>query len=59
MVTRAIIDTKTSIMYLHFTLKSRDELVQDVQANFNTFAYVIDGEGLFGRNNSLAQKDKW
>jgi redox-sensitive bicupin YhaK (pirin superfamily) len=54
--TRAIIDTKTPIMYLHFILKSGDELVQHVPANFNTFAYIINGEGLFGKNNSLAQK---
>lgn len=54
--TRAIIDTKTPIMYLHFKLKSGYELVQHVPANFNTFAYIINGEGLFGKNNSLAQK---
>lgn len=56
MGTHAIIDTRTSIMYLHITLKSGAELMQPVPINYNIFAYIINGEGLFGKNNLPAQR---
>jgi redox-sensitive bicupin YhaK (pirin superfamily) len=45
---RAVIDTITPIMYLHFVLKPGGRVVQPVPANYNAFTYVIDGEGDFG-----------
>ena len=45
---RAVIDTRTPIFYLHFTLQPGAKLVQPVPKEYNAFAYVIDGEGLFG-----------
>lgn len=57
MGTHAIIDTRTSIMYLHITLKSGAELMQPVPINYNIFAYIIN-EGLFGKNNLPAQRGK-
>ena len=45
---RAVIDTRTPIFYLHFTLQPGAKLVQPVPKEYNAFAYVIDGEGIFG-----------
>lgn len=44
----AIIQTRTPIFYLHFTLQPEAKVVQPVPKDFNVFAYVINGEGLFG-----------
>jgi redox-sensitive bicupin YhaK (pirin superfamily) len=45
----AIIDTRTPITYLHFTIQPGGSIVQQVPEEFNAFAYVIGGkEGLFG-----------
>jgi quercetin 2,3-dioxygenase len=45
----AIIDTRTPITYLHFTIQPGGSIAQQVPREFNTFAYVIGGkEGLFG-----------
>jgi redox-sensitive bicupin YhaK (pirin superfamily) len=45
---RAIIQTRTPIFYLHFTLQPGAKVVQPVPKEYNAFAYVINGEGLFG-----------
>ncbi len=45
---QAVIDTRTPIMYLHFTLEPGASIVQPVGSDYNVFAYVIDGPGLFG-----------
>jgi redox-sensitive bicupin YhaK (pirin superfamily) len=45
---RAVIDTRTPIFYLHFTLQPGSKLIQPIPKEYNTFAYVINGEGLFG-----------
>jgi hypothetical protein len=45
---KAVIDTRTPIMYLHFALKQGAKIVQDVPRDYNAFAYVVDGEGEFG-----------
>lgn len=52
--TRAAIDTRTPIMYLHFTLQPGATLVHAVPREYNAFAYVIDGAGLFGADNRPA-----
>jgi quercetin 2,3-dioxygenase len=44
----AVIDTRTPIFYLHFTLQPRAKLIQPIPKEYNTFAYVINGEALFG-----------
>jgi len=44
----AVIDTVTPIMYLHFTLKPGGRVEQLVPSDYNTFAYVVDGDGEFG-----------
>jgi quercetin 2,3-dioxygenase len=53
---RAAIDTRTPIMYLHFTLQPGSEITQPVPSTFNAFAYVVKGEGHFGRNQKIAQR---
>jgi len=45
---RALIETVTPIMYLHFTIKPGGRVAQTVPQEYNAFAYVVDGAGLFG-----------
>lgn len=45
---RAVIDTRTPIMYLHFELKAGEQVSQPVPAGYNTFAYVVKGDGVLG-----------
>jgi quercetin 2,3-dioxygenase len=47
---RAVIETRTPIMYVHFTLQPKSEIEQQVPAEYNAFAYVVNGHGLFGSN---------
>ena len=49
---RAVINTLTPILYLHFTLQPGGKVVQSVPENHNAFAYVISGEGLFGKDKT-------
>jgi len=42
----AAIDTRTPILFLHFTLQPGASVQQPVPANFNAFAYVVEGSGL-------------
>jgi quercetin 2,3-dioxygenase len=44
----AIIDTRTTIFCLHFSLQPRAKIVQPVPKEYNTFAYIINGEAIFG-----------
>jgi redox-sensitive bicupin YhaK (pirin superfamily) len=53
---RAVIDTVTPIMYLHFTLKPGGRVVQLVPREYNAFAYVIGGEGEFGGDAERAKR---
>ncbi len=48
---KAIIETRTPIMYLHFTLQPGASVTQPVPKEYNAFAYVIGGQGLFGSDN--------
>jgi redox-sensitive bicupin YhaK (pirin superfamily) len=45
---RALIETVTPIIYLHFTIRPGGSVSQSVPTGYNAFAYVVDGEGLFG-----------
>jgi redox-sensitive bicupin YhaK (pirin superfamily) len=53
---RAGIETRTPIVYLHYTIKPGGSVAQAVPEGFNVFAYVIDGEGRFG-SDSRAGRD--
>ena len=50
----AVIETRTPITYLHFTLQPGGHVTQQLPAEYNAFAYVIDGEGLFGADSVRA-----
>jgi redox-sensitive bicupin YhaK (pirin superfamily) len=52
---KAVIETRTPIMYLHYTIKPGGIVTQAVPNNFNTFAYVIDGQGLFGAESERGE----
>jgi len=52
----AIINTKTPITYLHFTLQPDSEVVQPVPSNYNMFAYVVRGEGIFGNSGRPVER---
>jgi redox-sensitive bicupin YhaK (pirin superfamily) len=45
---RAVIETITPIIYLHFMIRPGGEVLQQVPERYNAFAYIVSGEGLFG-----------
>jgi redox-sensitive bicupin YhaK (pirin superfamily) len=45
----AVIDTRTPIVYLHFTLLSGSRIAQPLPDDYNAFVYVFGGEGEIGR----------
>ena len=44
----AVIETHTPIMYLHYSIEPGGVVTQSVPAEYNAFAYLVDGAGLFG-----------
>lgn len=51
---QAVIETRTPIIYLHYTIAPGGSVSQQVPEDYNAFAYVIDGEGLFGEQSERA-----
>jgi redox-sensitive bicupin YhaK (pirin superfamily) len=45
---KAVIETRTPIIYLHYRIKPGGVVNQKVPHDYNAFAYVVDGAGLFG-----------
>jgi redox-sensitive bicupin YhaK (pirin superfamily) len=45
---KAVIQTRTPITYLHFTLQPGATMIQPVPKEYNAFVYVLEGAGLFG-----------
>ncbi|HET6669639.1 MAG TPA: pirin family protein [Pyrinomonadaceae bacterium] len=45
---KAVIETRTPIIYLHYRIKPGGAATQQVPGAYNTFAYIVEGEGLFG-----------
>src|SRR6185436_16867165 len=45
---KAVIETRTPIIYLHYRLEPGGVATEPVPQAFNAFAYVVDGAGLFG-----------
>jgi len=45
---KAVIETRTPIIYLHYRIKPGGVVNEQVPRAFNAFAYVVDGAGLFG-----------
>lgn len=48
---KAVIETVTPIMYLHFILQPGGRITQSVPRDYQAFAYVVDGEGFFGADH--------
>ena len=48
MGSKAVIETRTPIIYLHYRIKPAGVVNQQVPHDYNAFAYVVDGAGLFG-----------
>jgi quercetin 2,3-dioxygenase len=53
---RAVIETRTPILYLHVTLVPGARFEQPVPHGFNSFAYVIGGDGRFGEAHEAASR---
>jgi quercetin 2,3-dioxygenase len=51
---RAVIETRTPILYLHYTIRPGGRTEQPVPREFAAFAYVIRGVGLFGAGDRTA-----
>ena len=45
---KAVIETRTPIIYLHYRIEPGGVATQQVPGVYNAFAYVVEGEGLFG-----------
>lgn len=58
MGTKAVIDTKIPIIYLHFILQPNTTFTQNIPQNYNAFAYVIKGNALFGSKKTLVKKNQ-
>jgi quercetin 2,3-dioxygenase len=60
--TRATIDTRTPIIYLHVRLASGARFTQSIPAEYNAFAFLIGGEATFGdhmaRENDMVLFDR-
>jgi redox-sensitive bicupin YhaK (pirin superfamily) len=55
---KAVIETRTPIMYLHFTIQPGASIIQPIPKVYNTFAYVIGGQGLFGSDSQEVQRQQ-
>lgn len=55
---KAVIETRTPMMYLHFTLQQNAKITQIIPQSYNAFAYVVNGEGLFGDKQISAHKEQ-
>jgi redox-sensitive bicupin YhaK (pirin superfamily) len=51
---KAVIETRTPIIYLHYKIKPGGTATQQVPGTYNAFAYVVEGEGLFGAKGERA-----
>ncbi len=51
--TRATIDTRTPIMYLHVRLAAGARFTQAIPAAYNAFAFIVNGEVTFGDRVAL------
>jgi redox-sensitive bicupin YhaK (pirin superfamily) len=51
---KAVIETRTPIMYLHYRIKPGGIAKQQAPSDYQTFAYIVEGEGLFGAESERA-----
>jgi len=55
---KAVIQTRTPITYLHFTLQPNSKITQTIPKNYNAFAYIIKGKSFFGDGQIPAHKEQ-
>lgn len=55
---KAVIQTRTPILYLHATLQPGGKLEQPVSADYNVFAFVFSGEAEFSANSQGARENQ-
>ena len=51
---KAVIQTRTPIIYLHYRIEPGGAAIQQVPGAYNAFAYVVEGEGFFGAEGERA-----
>jgi quercetin 2,3-dioxygenase len=51
---KAVIETHTPIIYLHYHVKAGGVVIQPVPSDYNAFAYIVEGDGLFGEERERA-----
>ncbi|HLE64037.1 MAG TPA: pirin family protein [Pyrinomonadaceae bacterium] len=51
---KTVIETRTPIIYLHYRIEPGGAATQQVPGAYNAFAYVVEGEGLFGAEGERA-----
>jgi len=51
---KAVIETRPPIIYLHYRIEPGGVATQQVPDAYNAFAYVVEGEGLFGAEGERA-----
>ena len=51
---KAVIETRTPISYLHYRIEPGGVAIQHVPGAYNAFAYLVEGEGLFGAERKRA-----
>jgi redox-sensitive bicupin YhaK (pirin superfamily) len=51
---KAVIETRTPIIYLHYRIEPGGVVTQQVPSAYNAFAYIVEGDGLFGAEGERA-----
>src|SRR2546426_10056501 len=51
---KAVIETRTPIIYLHYRIEPGGAATQQVPGDYNAFAYIVEGDGLFGAERERA-----
>jgi redox-sensitive bicupin YhaK (pirin superfamily) len=51
---KAVVETRTPIIYLHYRIEPGGAAIQHVPSAYNAFAYVVKGVGLFGAEGERA-----
>ena len=51
---KAVIETRTPILYLHYRIEPGGVATQKAPGSYNAFAYVVEGEGFFGTEGERA-----
>jgi redox-sensitive bicupin YhaK (pirin superfamily) len=52
---KAVIETRTPIIYLHYRIAPGGAVTQQVPGAYNAFAYVVEGDALFGAEGEQAE----